>query len=76
MLQWFQCQPREKAWDPSVQGTCWPASVIIIYGIFNAVWCALADFALALIPWKLIWGLQLRLRDKLGVGIAMSCGLL
>ncbi|KAH7386900.1 hypothetical protein DE146DRAFT_186479 [Phaeosphaeria sp. MPI-PUGE-AT-0046c] len=75
-LNWIQCSPREKAWDPSVEGVCWPASITINYGIFNAAWCTAADFALALIPWKLIWGLQLRLRDKLGVGIAMSCGIL
>jgi hypothetical protein len=68
--------PNPEVLESLIEGTCWPASVLINYGIFNAAWCAAADFALALLPWKLIWGLQLKLREKLGVGIAMSMGLL
>lgn len=76
MNTWIQCTPVEKSWNPAVEGTCWPASILINYGIFNAAWCTAADFALALLPWKLIWGLQLKFREKLGVGIAMSMGIL
>jgi hypothetical protein len=75
-LSWLQCTPVEKAWNPIIEGKCWPAYITINYGIFNAGWCTLADFALALLPWKLIWGLQLKFREKIGVGIAMSMGLL
>jgi hypothetical protein len=50
--------------------------MVVNYGIFNAAWCAAADFALALIPWKLVWGLQLGIREKVGVAIAMSMGIL
>jgi hypothetical protein len=73
---WLACQPMEKAWNPSVEGTCKDTHGAIIYGIFNAAWCAFVDFALALLPWYLIWGLQLRLREKIGLGIAMSMGVL
>ncbi|KAH7074772.1 hypothetical protein BKA63DRAFT_320877 [Paraphoma chrysanthemicola] len=73
---WIQCTPMEKAWNASIEGSCWPASITVNYGIFNAAWCAAADFALALIPWTLIWSLQLRFREKIGVGIAMSMGVL
>lgn len=73
---WIQCSPTAKIWNADLPGTCWPPSVRVYYGIFNAGWCALADFALALIPWKLIWGLQLQTREKFGVGIAMSLGIL
>jgi len=31
---------------------------------------------LAMIPWKVIWGLQMKRTEKVGVAIAMSCGLL
>jgi hypothetical protein len=34
------------------------------------------DVSLALLPWKIIWNLQMRLAEKIGVGIAMSLGLL
>ncbi|KAF1938269.1 hypothetical protein EJ02DRAFT_29331 [Clathrospora elynae] len=55
---------------------CWKANVTVNYGYFNAAWCAAADFALALLPWYLIWGLQLKLKHKIGLGIAMSTGVL
>lgn len=34
------------------------------------------DIALALLPWTVIWGLQMKLKEKIGVAIAMSCGVL
>jgi hypothetical protein len=76
MLTWLQCTPSAKAWNSTLEGTCWDPSIVVNYGIFNAAWCAWIDFALALLPWKIIWHLQLRLREKIGVGIAMSLGVL
>ena len=37
---------------------------------------ALMDLVLALLPWKLIWGLQMKTKEKLGVAVAMSMGIL
>lgn len=34
------------------------------------------DFALALLPWKILWGVQMRTVEKLGVCFAMSLGFL
>jgi hypothetical protein len=36
----------------------------------------MVDFVLALLPWKLIHGLQMRTREKIGVSVAMSLGVL
>jgi len=44
--------------------------------ILLAAYSAAMDFALALLPWKLIWGLKMRTREKIGIGIAMSMGVL
>lgn len=76
MLSWVQCVPLTKVWDDRIEGRCLKKDAVVNYGIFNASWCAAADFALALLPWKLVWGLQLKRREKLGVGIAMSIGVL
>ncbi|KAH6622040.1 hypothetical protein C7974DRAFT_397558 [Boeremia exigua] len=76
LITWIQCTPTAKAWNPSVEGRCWDPRITVNYGIFNAAWCAAADFYLALLPWTLIWGLQMRTREKIGVGIAMSMGIL
>lgn len=29
-----------------------------------------------MLPWTVIWGLQMKLKEKIGVAIAMSCGVL
>jgi hypothetical protein len=34
------------------------------------------DISLALLPWRVLWKLQMRLAEKIGVGIAMSLGVL
>jgi hypothetical protein len=34
------------------------------------------DFVLALLPWKVIWKLQMKRKEKAGVAIAMSMGIL
>jgi len=34
------------------------------------------DIVLALLPWRTIWALQMHNREKLGVAIAMSMGIL
>jgi hypothetical protein len=34
------------------------------------------DFFLALLPWKILWNLQMNNRDKIGLAIAMSMGIL
>ncbi|KAF2999326.1 hypothetical protein E8E13_005221 [Curvularia kusanoi] len=74
-IVWIQCTPTAKAWNPSLPGHCWDPAATVNYGIFNAAWCVVADFYLALLPWTLIMGLQMRTREKIGVGIAMSMGL-
>lgn len=33
------------------------------------------DIILALLPWKILWGLQMRKKEKIGVAIAMSMGI-
>ncbi len=40
------------------------------------VYSALMDFTLALLPWTLIWKLQMKPKEKAGVAIAMSMGIL
>jgi len=34
------------------------------------------DFVLALLPWKVIWKLQMKRKEKFGVALAMSMGIL
>lgn len=41
-----------------------------------AVYSGLMDVVLAILPWCLIWDLHMQRKEKIGIGIAMSMGLL
>ncbi|GKT44345.1 uncharacterized protein ColSpa_04526 [Colletotrichum spaethianum] len=70
LAAWVQCTPIQKFWLPQTPGNCWDTRVSTYYG-----YSALMDITLAMLPWKMIWGLQMKLQEKVGVGIAMSMGL-
>ncbi|EXL66968.1 hypothetical protein FOPG_16881 [Fusarium oxysporum f. sp. conglutinans race 2 54008] len=71
---YLRCRPIQASWDPTVKGVCWDDAAIK-YHIFSGAYSAAADVALSLLPWKLLSGLQMRKREKIGVGIAMSMGI-
>ncbi len=37
---------------------------------------ALMDISLALLPWKIVWKLQMKKKERVGVAVAMSMGVL
>lgn len=78
LIHYIRCWPLEKLFDltNTVPGTCWPIDVIIHYDIFSAVYSGAMDIVLALLPWKLIWNLQMQKKEKLAVAFAMSMGVL
>ncbi|KZL85872.1 hypothetical protein CI238_11171 [Colletotrichum incanum] len=75
LAAWVQCAPIQKFWLPQTPGKCWDPKVSTYYGVFAAGYSALMDITLAMLPWKMIWGLQMKIQEKIGVGIAMSMGL-
>lgn len=74
-LPLFQCTPVGKSFNPNVDGKCWDRMLVLVLTMFGAAYSAAADFALAVIPWVLIWNLQMNLKEKIGVGICMSLGI-
>lgn len=44
------------------------------YAIFSGSYSSLVDIMLAMMPWPLIWGLQMKKKEKLGIALAMSLG--
>lgn len=76
LITWIQCWPVEKVWRFSVDGTCWPKHIHVHYNIFAAVYSGVMDITLALMPWLIIWSANMTLKEKLGVIIAMSMGVL
>ncbi|ORY70321.1 uncharacterized protein BCR38DRAFT_332542 [Pseudomassariella vexata] len=75
ILPFIQCKPIARAWNPYIEGTCWERTVVVDYGVFAAAYSATMDFVLAIVPWLLILKLQMVLKEKIGVAICMSLGL-
>lgn len=42
--------------------------------VIPTAYSAAMDFALALLPWKIVWKLQMKKKERIGVAIAMSMG--
>ncbi|KAM7217503.1 hypothetical protein V8F06_007134 [Rhypophila decipiens] len=76
ILVWVKCTPVQRTWDKSVPGTCWEPLPVNIYGAFVGCYSGVCDILLALLPWKLVWGLRMQKKEKFGVAIAMSLGVL
>ncbi|KAK1765582.1 hypothetical protein QBC33DRAFT_425451, partial [Phialemonium atrogriseum] len=72
---WVRCLPVARSWNSTVQGTCWPDKVYLAYGMFAAGYSAATDFVLALLPWQMVWKLQMKGKEKVGVAVAMSMGI-
>ncbi|KAH6865728.1 hypothetical protein BKA58DRAFT_226345 [Alternaria rosae] len=76
VLPWVLCKPITKTFVDILPGTCIDKMPSVIYGRFQAIWAAIMDISLALLPWKVLWKLQMRTAEKIGVGVAMSLGIL
>ncbi|KAK4192564.1 hypothetical protein QBC35DRAFT_227561 [Podospora australis] len=71
---WVSCDPPEKTYHPQIDGHCWPVRVTINFSIFVGVCSAFCDFALALLPWRILLRYNMYNREKIGVAVAMSMG--
>ncbi|KAG9196974.1 hypothetical protein G6514_002716 [Epicoccum nigrum] len=76
IIPWVQCVPLSKTFVDFIPGHCINKRPSTIYGQFQAIWSALMDVCLAMLPWKILWGLQMRTGEKIGVCVAMSLGVL
>ncbi|KAL1841068.1 hypothetical protein VTJ49DRAFT_7452 [Mycothermus thermophilus] len=73
---WVSCNPPAKTWNPLLEGECWPISVTVNYSLFvGGTLSAFSDFALALLPWRLLLRFNMYNREKIGVAICMSMGI-
>ncbi|KAK1987073.1 hypothetical protein LZ30DRAFT_800337 [Colletotrichum cereale] len=82
---WIGCVPLQKRWDPFSDGTCYDLKWVVSFGIFISVYSGLLDIALAIIPWLILMrptpaeqssGLTLSKKEKIGVSVALSMGVL
>ncbi|KAL4939183.1 hypothetical protein BDV06DRAFT_231231 [Aspergillus oleicola] len=71
-----QCTPAAKLWDANVEGSCWDPDLQKNYAFFQGSSSALSDLILAVYPLFTIWGLQMALKVKIGLGCVLSLGII
>jgi len=76
LVPWIQCWPLAKGWDASIEGTCWAPGVGVNIWIPTGAYSAAMDFTLAILPWTFLWKIRMQKREKLGILIAMSMGII
>ncbi|KAI8944400.1 hypothetical protein F4801DRAFT_571936 [Xylaria longipes] len=76
IFNWVQCTPLEKNFNIFLPGSCWPATTLIGYNAFVAAYSGVMDILLALLPWKIIWKMNMSRKERFGAICAMSLGFL
>ncbi|KAK7908846.1 hypothetical protein PG985_016149 [Apiospora marii] len=56
--------------------SCWDATRAVILNIFSSLYSSLADFVLALLPWRVLMDLQMKRSEKISVAVGMSFGII
>ncbi|KAK8088295.1 hypothetical protein PG997_003256 [Apiospora hydei] len=74
VFNFIQCIPSRKLWEPYLEGACWPSQIVPIYSTVSGAYSGAMDITLALLPWFLIMKVNMRLAERIGVAVAMSCG--
>ncbi|GAD96293.1 hypothetical protein AOR_1_1188084 [Paecilomyces variotii No. 5] len=74
LLYLLRCTPVQANWDTSIHGKCFSIRTANSYAIFAGIYSGIMDFVLATLPWKILWKLQMKRREKFGCGLAMSLG--
>ncbi|KAI2609365.1 uncharacterized protein GGS25DRAFT_484411 [Hypoxylon fragiforme] len=73
ILELTACSPFEKTWNPLVSGKCLDTmSIAVIMSTVNLIF----DVLIFLLPQKVIWGLQMRSKKKIGLSILFAVGIL
>jgi len=67
----FACNPRERIWRRYLPGSC---INIDAFNLFITSFHLIFDLLMLLLPHKVIWGLGLTLKQKIGVSIVFSFG--
>ncbi|KAM0226869.1 hypothetical protein ACHAPO_012023 [Fusarium lateritium] len=67
-----QCDPVESTWDKRIPGTCWIDFSKV--GLTVGSWFVVADFCFAILPWFVIWELNMKRKEKITVACGLSLG--
>lgn len=69
----WECTPRPRIWDKSIQGTCIDISRLLnASGLFNSI----TDILILLVPVKSVWKLKMDTSRKVGCVLLFTVGLM
>ncbi|CEO60220.1 hypothetical protein PMG11_04858 [Penicillium brasilianum] len=73
-----QCKPAAALWNAELLATakCWPTEVFEIIALVAGAYSGCMDVILALLPWAVLWDLEMKKREKAGIALAMSMGVI
>ncbi|KAE9378867.1 hypothetical protein N431DRAFT_540615 [Stipitochalara longipes BDJ] len=74
LISFIQCTPVARNWDYLVEGKCWDKNIFVTYAVAAGSYSGCMDILLALFPWKIVWDLDMKRKEKYGVALAMSMG--
>ncbi|KAJ5320399.1 hypothetical protein N7508_000682 [Penicillium antarcticum] len=75
LFVFLQCKDPRHLWNPMIPSQCWPSHVFTNFSLFVGAYSGARDFVLALLPWTIVWNLQMKKKEKFGVAFAMSLGI-
>ncbi|TDZ38416.1 hypothetical protein CTRI78_v010852 [Colletotrichum trifolii] len=74
VILFAQCQPSRSQWDFSVIGFCWDKWTLVYFAIYSGAVCAFVDIYLAVYPAAVLSKLQMGLRKKVALSVALGIG--
>jgi len=74
IILFAQCTPARSQWDFSVKGKCWSPWILVYYAIAAGNISAAVDLYLAVYPAFVLYRLQINLKKKLALGVALGLG--
>ncbi|KAL2106172.1 hypothetical protein VUR80DRAFT_7105 [Thermomyces stellatus] len=69
-----RCTPARSQWDFSVKGECFDSSILVAYCIYAGAFSAFVDFYFAVYPTVVLFNLQLSLKKKFALSVALGIG--
>ncbi|RGP66588.1 integral membrane [Fusarium longipes] len=68
------CNPVSRQWDLSIEGSCYPVSTFIAFGLANSAFNIFTDIAFATLPIPLVWSLKMPLKTRIYLVVVLSLG--
>ncbi|KAF1364275.1 hypothetical protein EJ07DRAFT_98561 [Lizonia empirigonia] len=72
-LLFLQCKPVAFLWDETIPGGYCPITFTDV-GLSMGAWSATMDFVLAILPWPVVMGLNMKRKEKITIACGLSLG--